>query len=67
MAEKTQPALTHKTFWTRMEQNTRCVEQMPNWVKGSPLNQRSAAAGAGASSSEEASNAPESPKSTNDR
>jgi hypothetical protein len=73
MTEKTQPDLEHKTFWSRMEQNTRCVEQMPAWVKGSPVNERAVAAGAGSgasssvSSSEALSNASEMPKPTADQ
>lgn len=27
-------------FWDRMDQNSKVVEQMPKWVKGSPVNQR---------------------------
>ena len=32
-------------IWARMAQNTNVVTGMPEWVKGSPVNQRAAAAG----------------------
>ena len=53
MSEKNQSAPVN-AIWTRMEQNTNAVAQMPQWVKGSPVNQRAAAA---ASSSESVSKA----------
>lgn len=34
--------LTHATFWNRMDHATRHVGKLPDWVKGSPSNQRPA-------------------------
>jgi len=45
MSEKNQSAPV-TAIWTRMAQNTNVVAQMPEWVKGSPVNHRAAAAGA---------------------
>ena len=35
--------LTHATFWDRMDRATRHVGKLPDWVKGSPSNERSPA------------------------
>lgn len=32
--------LTHESFWARMEKNSQIVAQMPQWMKGSPVNYR---------------------------
>jgi uncharacterized membrane protein YdfJ with MMPL/SSD domain len=32
--------LTHAAFWDRMDRATRHVGKFPDWVKGSPSNQR---------------------------
>ncbi len=37
--------LTHATFWNRMDRATRHVGKLPDWVKGSPSNERSASSG----------------------
>ena len=34
------PTLIHQKFWARMEENSKLVERMPAWVKGSPINLR---------------------------
>ena len=34
--------LTHAAFWDRMDRATRHVGRLPDWVKGSPINQRAA-------------------------
>jgi hypothetical protein len=34
--------LTHATFWNRMDRAIRHVGKLPKWVKGSPINVRSA-------------------------
>ncbi len=39
MAENTRSSQA-QNIWARMEQNTRTVERMPTWVKGSPVNTR---------------------------
>jgi hypothetical protein len=39
--------LTHETFWNRMDRATRHVGKLPDWVKGSPNNERSASSGCG--------------------
>jgi len=33
--------LTHATFWNRMDRAVRHVGKLPEWVKGSPINERS--------------------------
>jgi hypothetical protein len=35
------PKLTHAAFWDRMDRATRHVGKLPDWVKGSPSNERS--------------------------
>jgi hypothetical protein len=35
--------LTHAAFWDRMDRATRHVGRLPDWVKGSPNNERLAA------------------------
>ena len=37
--------LTHAAFWDRMDRATRHVGKLPDWVKGSPSNERSASSG----------------------
>jgi hypothetical protein len=37
--------LTHATFWNRMDRAIRHVGKLPEWVKGSPINVRSATIG----------------------
>jgi hypothetical protein len=32
--------LTHELFWARMDHAARHVEKLPDWVKGSPCNER---------------------------
>lgn len=32
--------LTHAAFWDRMDRATRHVGKAPDWVKGSPINER---------------------------
>jgi len=34
--------LTHAMFWNRMDRVSRHVGKLPDWVKGSPTNERSA-------------------------
>jgi hypothetical protein len=34
--------LTHAAFWDRMDRATRHVGKAPDWVKGSPINERPA-------------------------
>lgn len=34
--------LTHAAFWDRMDRATRNVAKAPDWVKGSPINERPA-------------------------
>lgn len=34
--------LTHAAFWDRMDRATRHVGKLPDWLKGSPRNERSA-------------------------
>jgi hypothetical protein len=36
--------LTHAAFWDRMDRATRHVGKLPDWVKGSPSNERPASA-----------------------
>lgn len=33
--------LVHATFWNRMDRAVRHVGRLPEWVKGSPINERS--------------------------
>jgi hypothetical protein len=33
--------LTHAMFWNRMDRAVRHVGKLPEWVKGSPINERS--------------------------
>ena len=35
-----QPEMQHPEFWAFMERNSEYVRQMPDWVKGSRLNER---------------------------
>ena len=37
--------LTHAMFWNRMDRATRHVGRLPDWVKGSPSNERLASSG----------------------
>jgi hypothetical protein len=30
----------YQKFWSLMEENSRVVQQMPSWMKGSPVNRR---------------------------
>jgi hypothetical protein len=39
--------LTHAMFWNRMDRATRHVGKMPDWVKGSPHNERPPLTGRG--------------------
>jgi hypothetical protein len=39
--------LTHAAFWDRMDRATRHVGRLPDWVKGSPNNERLAASSCG--------------------
>lgn len=32
--------LVHPEFWKRMEENSKLVKRMPQWMKGSPVNRR---------------------------
>jgi hypothetical protein len=32
--------LEHQEFWNRMEKNSLSVQQMPDWLRGSPVNKR---------------------------
>ena len=39
--------LTHAAFWDRMDRATRHVGKLPDWVKGSPNNERPASSASG--------------------
>jgi hypothetical protein len=47
----TRDASMKETFWSRMETNSEFAKRMPEWVKGSPVNHRAAAAAGSASES----------------
>ncbi len=32
--------LKYQKFWSLMEKNSRVVQRMPGWMKGSPVNKR---------------------------
>jgi hypothetical protein len=47
-SEQSQPDPKYSAFWDRMDQNAEYVKQLPDWVKGSPVNERSPTAEASA-------------------
>ncbi len=40
MSDEKRPGMQHPEFWAFMERNSEYVRQMPEWVKGSRLNER---------------------------
>lgn len=40
MSDEKRPEMKHPEFWAFMERNSEYVRQMPEWVKGSRLNER---------------------------
>ena len=40
MANTPDSELKYQEFWSRMEKNSRLVQRMPVWMKGSPVNRR---------------------------
>jgi hypothetical protein len=43
MSDRNEPKPKYSAFWDRMEQNSEYVSKLPDWVKGSPVNERSPA------------------------
>jgi hypothetical protein len=43
MSDLNQPKPKYSAFWDRMEENSEYVSKLPDWVKGSPVNERSPA------------------------
>jgi hypothetical protein len=41
MNDLNQPKPKYSAFWDRMEENSEYVSKLPDWVKGSPVNERS--------------------------
>ena len=40
MPDTPEDELKYQKFWSLMEENSRVVQRMPSWMKGSPVNRR---------------------------